>query len=226
MLGVSVETLRRWETEGRLEMQRSEGGQRLVDLDQVRRLLDERRKASTDRPIVAQSARNRFPGIVTRIDCGSCRRSRGGHRRTASACQPDDRGSRPRPRPQGRRRGGLRRQGDERHRRDPVIEGIARMNARLAAVIAILTVVLAACIGAGTSPSASTARLGSSVDGGLRRTIDGSRWGADHLRRGLAQGGLGQGRGRLRGGEPRHDADDLDRLVVRPGDPDRARGAG
>ena len=37
-------------------------------IDEVARLLDERRKASTDRPIVAQSARNRFPGIVTRIE--------------------------------------------------------------------------------------------------------------------------------------------------------------
>jgi molybdopterin-binding protein len=68
MLGVSVETLRRWEAEGRLRMERSEGGQRLVDLDEISRLLDERRRASTDRPIVAQSARNRFPGVVTRID--------------------------------------------------------------------------------------------------------------------------------------------------------------
>ena len=68
MLGVSVETLRRWETEGRLRMERSSGGQRLVDIEQVSRLLDERRKAATDRPIVAQSARNRFPGIVTRIE--------------------------------------------------------------------------------------------------------------------------------------------------------------
>ena len=68
MLGVSVETLRRWESEGRLKMERSEGGQRLVDLDEVSRLLNERRQASTDRPIVAQSARNRFPGIVTRIE--------------------------------------------------------------------------------------------------------------------------------------------------------------
>ena len=49
-------------------MERSEGGQRLVEIDEVSRLLDERRKASTDRPIVAQSARNRFPGIVTRIE--------------------------------------------------------------------------------------------------------------------------------------------------------------
>jgi molybdopterin-binding protein len=68
MLQVSVETLRRWETEGRLRMERSEGGQRLVDIREVSRLIDERRKGVTDRPIVAQSARNRFPGIVTRIE--------------------------------------------------------------------------------------------------------------------------------------------------------------
>jgi molybdopterin-binding protein len=68
MLQVSVETLRRWETEGRLHMERSEGGQRLVDVDEVARLLDERRRASTDRPIVAQSARNRFVGVITRVE--------------------------------------------------------------------------------------------------------------------------------------------------------------
>ena len=68
MLQVSVETLRRWETEGRLRMERSEGGQRLVDIAEISRLIDERRKGVTDRPIVAQSARNRFPGIVTRIE--------------------------------------------------------------------------------------------------------------------------------------------------------------
>ncbi len=68
MLQVSVETLRRWETEGRLRMERSQGGQRLVAIEEVARLLDERRKASVERPIVAQSARNRFPGIVTRVE--------------------------------------------------------------------------------------------------------------------------------------------------------------
>jgi molybdopterin-binding protein len=68
MLGVSVETLRRWETDGRIRMDRSEGGQRLVEIEEVARILAERRKASTDRPIVAQSARNRFPGVVTRIE--------------------------------------------------------------------------------------------------------------------------------------------------------------
>jgi molybdopterin-binding protein len=68
MLQVSVETLRRWEAEGRLRMERSGGGQRLVDIGEVSRLIDERRRGATDRPIVAQSARNRFPGIVTRIE--------------------------------------------------------------------------------------------------------------------------------------------------------------
>jgi molybdopterin-binding protein len=68
MLGVSVETIRRWASEGRLIVERSAGGQRLVPLDEVSRLLGERRRASTDRPIVAQSARNRFVGVVTRIE--------------------------------------------------------------------------------------------------------------------------------------------------------------
>jgi molybdopterin-binding protein len=68
MLGVSVDTLRRWEAEGRLAMERSEGGQRLIRIEDVARLLAERRKASTARPIVAQSARNRFVGIVTRVE--------------------------------------------------------------------------------------------------------------------------------------------------------------
>jgi molybdopterin-binding protein len=68
MLGVTVETIRRWETEGRLSLERSIGGQRLVPIAEVTRMLAERRRAGTERPIVAGSARNRFPGIVTRID--------------------------------------------------------------------------------------------------------------------------------------------------------------
>jgi molybdopterin-binding protein len=68
MLGVTVETVRRWETEGRLHVDRSTGGQRLVPLAEVTRLLAERRKVGAERPIVAGSARNRFPGIVTRIE--------------------------------------------------------------------------------------------------------------------------------------------------------------
>jgi len=67
MLGVSVETLRRWEVEGRLRMDRSAGRQRLVPVEEVTRLLSERRAAAVERPIVAQSARNRFSGVITSI---------------------------------------------------------------------------------------------------------------------------------------------------------------
>ena len=68
MLQVSVETLRRWETEGRLRMARSGGGQRLVPIAEVTRLLAEKRASGVERPIVSGSARNRFPGIITRIE--------------------------------------------------------------------------------------------------------------------------------------------------------------
>jgi molybdopterin-binding protein len=68
MLQVSVETLRRWESEGRLKVERSDGGQRLVPIAEVTRLLAEKRTQALDRPIVAGSARNRFPGIITRIE--------------------------------------------------------------------------------------------------------------------------------------------------------------
>jgi molybdopterin-binding protein len=68
MLQVSIETLRRWESEGRLHVTRSSGGQRLVPITEVTRLLAERRTQAPERPIVAGSARNRFPGIVTRIE--------------------------------------------------------------------------------------------------------------------------------------------------------------
>lgn len=67
LLGVSVDTLRRWTASGRLRVRRSAGGQRLVSLADIRRLQDERRQTQK-RPIVAQSARNRFEGIVTRVE--------------------------------------------------------------------------------------------------------------------------------------------------------------
>jgi molybdopterin-binding protein len=68
MLGVAVETLRRWERDGRIGARRTAGGQRVVRLEDVHRLLAERRRSATDRPIRAQSARNRFSGVVTRIE--------------------------------------------------------------------------------------------------------------------------------------------------------------
>src|SRR5256714_12119137 len=65
-LGVSVDTLRRWTASGRLRVSRSAGGQRLVSLADLRRLQIERR-SKREKPFVAQSARNRFSGVVTRV---------------------------------------------------------------------------------------------------------------------------------------------------------------
>jgi molybdopterin-binding protein len=67
LLGVSVDTLRRWTASGRLRVRRSAGGQRLVALADIRRLQEERRQ-TRKRPTVAQSARNRFEGVVTRVE--------------------------------------------------------------------------------------------------------------------------------------------------------------
>jgi molybdopterin-binding protein len=68
MLGVSIETLRRWGDDGTIHVERSAGGHRVVSIEEVTRLLAERRRSAPDRPIVAQSARNRFPGVVTRVE--------------------------------------------------------------------------------------------------------------------------------------------------------------
>jgi molybdopterin-binding protein len=68
MLGVTVDTIRRWADEGKIHSVRSPGGQRLIPIEDVTDLISQRRRATTDRPIVAQSARNRFAGIVTRIE--------------------------------------------------------------------------------------------------------------------------------------------------------------
>lgn len=65
LLGVSIDTLRRWEDEGRIRLERSAGGQRVVPLAEVRRLLDERRQPP--KPITAQSARNQLDAVVTRV---------------------------------------------------------------------------------------------------------------------------------------------------------------
>lgn len=68
VLGVSVDTIRRWAEDGTVKTTRSDGGQRLIAATEVRRLLDVRRKAAPQRTIVAQSARNRFPGVVTKVE--------------------------------------------------------------------------------------------------------------------------------------------------------------
>ena len=64
LLGVRVETLRRWEREGKLAVTRSPGGQRLVPAAEVARILAERRAEPEP---AALSTRNRFPGVATKV---------------------------------------------------------------------------------------------------------------------------------------------------------------
>jgi molybdopterin-binding protein len=64
ILGVRVETLRRWEREGKLKTKRTSGGQRLVPAAEVARLLSERHGHQR---VSAASVRNRFPGVVIDI---------------------------------------------------------------------------------------------------------------------------------------------------------------
>jgi molybdopterin-binding protein len=63
-LGVRVETLRRWERQGRIETSRTAGGQRVVAAAEVARLMAER---SAEQPIARASQRNRFPGVITEV---------------------------------------------------------------------------------------------------------------------------------------------------------------
>lgn len=68
LLGVSVDTVRRWGDAGRLPVQRGEGGRRVIlGADLARFLTETSRPVETD-TIVSESARNRFPGVVTKVE--------------------------------------------------------------------------------------------------------------------------------------------------------------
>lgn len=68
LLGVSVDTVRRWCDDGRLQTVRSPAGHRLVSGPHLARFLVERPDAFEPDSLPAQSARNRFTGIVTRVE--------------------------------------------------------------------------------------------------------------------------------------------------------------
>lgn len=68
LLGVSVDTVRRWCDEGRLKTARSAGGHRVVSGQDLARYLTERTDAFEPDSLPPQSARNRFTGIVTRVE--------------------------------------------------------------------------------------------------------------------------------------------------------------
>lgn len=66
LLGVSDDTVRRWLDSGRLAESSGPDGPRSVDATSVAALMAE--QAPATEPVVRQSARNRFPGIVTRVE--------------------------------------------------------------------------------------------------------------------------------------------------------------
>ncbi len=67
LLGVSVDTVRRWVDTGRLDATRSEGGRRSIDGEALARFAVTLTDLSEPAAVVGRSARNRFPGIVTRV---------------------------------------------------------------------------------------------------------------------------------------------------------------
>jgi molybdopterin-binding protein len=67
LLGVSADTMRRWVDSGRLPALRTDGGQRLIDGVELARFATEVVEERDPDVIIARSARNRFPGIVTRV---------------------------------------------------------------------------------------------------------------------------------------------------------------
>jgi molybdopterin-binding protein len=65
MLGVSADTVRRWDRDGKIRTSRDKRNRRLVSLSEIRRLggRPERHRAGDE-----LSARNRFPGVVRSIE--------------------------------------------------------------------------------------------------------------------------------------------------------------
>ena len=59
-LGISVDTLRRWDRQGRIRTERDRGNRRLVPASEIQRLRGDANDAGL-------SARNRFRGVVTDV---------------------------------------------------------------------------------------------------------------------------------------------------------------
>lgn len=67
LLGASPDTVRRLADAGKLKTKRTSAGHRVVDGAELARFLVANLESPDDEVVVAQSARNRFPGIVTRV---------------------------------------------------------------------------------------------------------------------------------------------------------------
>ena len=68
LLGVSADTVRRWCDEGRLETVRTEGGHRMVEGTALARFVRQEDEAYAPEQLRVQSARNRFNGVITRVE--------------------------------------------------------------------------------------------------------------------------------------------------------------
>jgi molybdopterin-binding protein len=66
-IGVSVDTLRRWDRAGKLETQRDERNRRIVPASEVERLTGRPQRHKTG---TRSSARNRFAGTVRSVEVG------------------------------------------------------------------------------------------------------------------------------------------------------------
>jgi molybdopterin-binding protein len=66
LLGVSPDTVRRWVDNGQIPAARTPGGRRRVDGAALARFSLERAATTSFAP-VAESARNHFPGLVTKV---------------------------------------------------------------------------------------------------------------------------------------------------------------
>jgi molybdopterin-binding protein len=66
LLGVSADTVRRWIDAGELPAERTTGGQRRIDGKALARF-SAKRAGTPAQPPVAESARNHFPGLVTKV---------------------------------------------------------------------------------------------------------------------------------------------------------------
>jgi molybdopterin-binding protein len=69
LLGVSDDTLRRWAEAGRVPTTRDGSGRQAIDGAALARFAEETAAAErpTPRPVVSESARNRFLGLVTKV---------------------------------------------------------------------------------------------------------------------------------------------------------------
>jgi molybdopterin-binding protein len=66
LLGVSADTVRRWVDDGRFGSRPRGGGERVIEGAELARFLTETAPVSDELPVI-ESARNRFPGIVTQV---------------------------------------------------------------------------------------------------------------------------------------------------------------